>query len=62
MYASKKAAKEVIERYKELTNYFNGELSAASMKEMLRAMTFGEAETNVIMAALVLAGGKFTVE
>lgn len=32
MYASKKAAKEVIECYKERTNYFNGELSATNMK------------------------------
>lgn len=35
----------------------------ADMKDMLRnRMGFGESETNVIMAALVLAGGKFTVE
>lgn len=29
---------------------------------MLRDMNFGEAETNVIIAALVLAGAKFTIE
>lgn len=61
-YASKKAAKEVIERYNEQTNYFNGELSAYDMKVGLRDMKFGEAEANVIIAALVLAGAKFTIE
>lgn len=64
-YATKKSAKEIIEMEKESenTNYFNGRLSMADMKDMLRnRMGFGESETNVIMAALVLAGGKFTVE
>lgn len=32
------------------------------MKDMLRyRMRFGEAETNVILAALVLAGAKFEI-
>lgn len=64
-YATKKSAKEIIEMEKESenTNYFNGSLSMADMRDMLRnRMGFGEPETNVIMAALVLAGGKFTVE
>ena len=61
-YATKKAAKEAIEHYKDLTGYFDGSLNMADMVNMLRGMRFGEAETNVIMAALILAGGKFTVE
>lgn len=61
-YMSKKAAREEIERSKEWTNYFNGSLKAKDMKEMLRyQMQFGEAETNVILAALVLAGAKFEI-
>lgn len=62
MYASKKVAKEVIEQYKEQTYYFDGELSVGSMKQMLRIMKFGDAEVEVIIAALVLAGAKFTIE
>lgn len=58
-YATKKAAKEAIEQYKDLTGFFSGDLNMADMKRMLRDMHFGEAETNVIMAALVLAGAKF---
>lgn len=61
-YVTKKAAKEAIEQYKDRTRYFDGSLNMADMTWMLRDMLFGEAETNVIMAALVLAGGKFTVE
>lgn len=61
-YATKKAAKEAIEQYKDRTNFFNGELNMADMERMLRDMTFGKAETNVILAALVLAGAKFTIE
>lgn len=61
-YATKKVAKEAIEQYKDQTGYFKGALNMADMKQMFRDMHFGEAETNVIMAALVLAGGKFTIE
>lgn len=61
-YATKKTAKEAIEQYKDQTGYFNGALNMTDMKQMFRDMHFGEAETNVIMAALVLAGGKFTIE
>lgn len=48
------AAKEAIEQYKDL--------NMADMERILRDMPFGKAETNVILAALVLAGAKFTVE
>ena len=62
-YATKKAAKEAIEQYKDRTSYFfSGRLDMDDMKYVLRSMHFDEAETNVIVAALVLAGGKFTVE
>lgn len=61
-YATKKAAREVIEQYKDRTGYFDGSLNMADMVNMFRDMHFGEAETNVIMAALILADGKFTVE
>lgn len=64
-YATKKNAKEIIamEKEAESTSYFNGALSMKEMKDMLKhRMGFGEAETNVIMASLVLAGGKFRTE
>ena len=61
-YMTKKAAREEIERSKDWTNYFGGEIKAADMKDMLRyRMRFGEAETNVILAALVLAGAMFEI-
>lgn len=57
---TKKAAKELIEKYKEDTNYFNGVLNAQDVWEMFRyRYGFGEAESNVIMAALTIAGAKF---
>lgn len=64
-HMTKKAAKEIIVREKELheTNYFSGELKAKDMKEMLRfRMGFGEAETNFILASMINAGAKFIVE
>lgn len=63
MNMTKKTAREEIERSKDNTGYFDGSVTAACMKDMLRnRMRFGEAETNVIIAALVLAGAKFAVE
>lgn len=63
MNMTKKAAREEIERSRDNTGYFDGSVTAAGMKDMLRnRMHFGEAETNVIIAALVLAGAKFSVE
>ena len=61
-YATKKSAAEAIEQYKDRTGFFDGSLNMADMVNMLRDMRFGEAETNVIVAALILAGGKFTVK
>ena len=60
MKYTKKAAKESIEAYKDMTSYFDKSMSQEDMYNMLRyRMQFGEAETRVIIAALVLAGAKF---
>lgn len=61
-YATKKTAKEILDKYKNQTFYFNGEIELENLKEMFRYMNFGEAETNVILASLVLAGCKFRIE
>ena len=64
-YATKKAAREIIELEKANmeTAYFTGELAMKDMKEMFKyRMGFGEAETNFILAAMVNAGAKFIVE
>lgn len=57
---TKKRAKEVIEEYKDLTNYFDNSLSLEEMEKMLRyRMAFGDAETRIIIASLIIAGAKF---
>ena len=61
-YATKKTAKEILDKYKNQTRYFDGEVEMKIMKEMFRYLDFGEAETNVILAALILAGCKFRTE
>lgn len=63
-YATKKEAKKIIEREKEFkqTAYFAGELGMGDMKAMLCGMGFGGPEINAILAALVLAGGKFKID
>lgn len=60
-YATKKSATEILDKYKNQTYYFDGVIEMEIMKEMLRYMNFGEAETNVILASLVLAGCKFRI-
>lgn len=61
MKYTKKAARETIDAYKDNTGYFSGEVAQCDMFDMLRwRMGFGEAETRVIIAALVLAGAKFS--
>nr|DAH16975.1 MAG TPA: hypothetical protein [Caudoviricetes sp.] len=60
MKYTKKAAKETVEAYKDMTAYFDGSMTQESMFEMLKyRMGFGEAETRVIIGALVIAGAKF---
>ena len=54
-------AREALERNKDATGYFSGEIKATNMAIMLRQMGFGAAETNTIIAALVLVGAKFRV-
>ena len=54
-------AREALERNKDATGYFSGEIKATNMAIMLRQMGFGVPETNTIIAALVLVGAKFKV-
>lgn len=57
---TKKVAKETVEAYAQHTNWFDGSINQKDMYEMLRyRMQFGEAESRVIIAALVMAGAKF---
>lgn len=57
---TKKSAKEAIAAYKDMTSYFDESMTQADMYNMLRyRMQFGEAETRVIIAALIVAGAKF---
>lgn len=59
---TKKAAKETVETYANMTSYFDESMTQREMFEMLRyRMQFGEAETRVIIAALVMAGAKFKI-
>ncbi len=56
----KKDCNEIIEKYKDNTNYFNGTIDQDDMWDMLRyRMQFGESETIVIIAALIKVGAKF---
>lgn len=57
---TKKHAREVVEAYAHLTAWFDESVTQRGMFEMLRyRMQFGEAETRVIIAALIMAGAKF---
>ena len=60
MKITKVYAREVLDIWKNETGYFNGSISYGQMESMLRyRMRFGEAETQVIMMSLILAGAKF---
>jgi hypothetical protein len=60
---TKKSAKEAIEAYKDLTAFFDESMTQNEMYKMLRyRMQFGEAETRVIISALILSGAKFKDE
>lgn len=60
MRYTKKFAKEILDLWKNDTNYFNGSMSAAEFESMLRyRMGFGQAEAITITMALILAGAKF---
>lgn len=57
---TKVKASEIINQYRDETNYFSGEIKTKDMFEMFRyRMQFGEAESKVIIAALIKAGAKF---
>lgn len=51
---------EIINEYKNETQYFNKQMTFDQMYNMLRLYyEFGEAETKVIMASLIKNGAKF---
>lgn len=60
-YMTMDGAREALERNKDATGYFSGQVRATDMAMMLREMGFGVPETNTIIAALVLVGAKFPV-
>ena len=50
----------IIEEHKDFTQYFNEQMTFDETYNMFRLhYEFGEAETKVIMAALMKAGAKF---
>lgn len=60
MKYTKKYAKEIIDHWKDETNYFNGTLTVGEFESMLRyRFAFGQAESITITMALILAGAKF---
>ena len=60
MRTTKAYAKEVLNLWKDETNYFNGTLTEAEFENMLKyRMGFGKAEATTITMALILAGAKF---
>lgn len=57
---TKKVAKEILDIWKDETNYFNGTLTSGEFETMLQyRMGFGLAESITITMALILAGAKF---
>lgn len=59
---SKKYAREILDLWKDETAYFDGSFSYGEMETLLRnRMGFGQAETTVIIMALIMAGAKFAV-
>ena len=60
MKTTKAYAKEVLNLWKDETNYFNETLTEAQFESMLRyRFNFGKAEAITITMALILAGAKF---
>ena len=63
MKYTKTKAKETVEAYKDNTCFYDGSMTQEEMYNMLRyRMRFGEAETRVIIASLVISGAKFQAE
>ena len=60
MKYTKEKAKRTIKAFGNMTCYFDESMTQNEMYELLRyRMKFGEAETRVIIAALVISGAKF---
>ena len=59
MRYTKKFAKEILDLWKNDTNYFNGSLSDGQFESMLICRGFGQAEAITITMALILSGAKF---
>lgn len=60
---TKKHARESIEVYSSHTAWFDESMTQAEMFHLLRnRMGFGECESRVVIASLVLAGAKFKME
>ena len=60
MKITKAYAKEVLDLWKNETNYFNETLTEGQFESMLRyQFNFGQAEAITITMALILAGAKF---
>lgn len=53
--------RKIIAEHKDKTNWFDGSISMDAMFELLRyQMRFGAAEATIIIAALILAGARFS--
>ena len=58
-YWSAEEATKIIQKYKDDTAYFSKDVTMEEMWRMFRQLHFGEAETAIILAALIKAGAKF---
>lgn len=53
--------RKIIAEHKDKTSWFDGSISMDSMFNILRyQMKFGAAEATIIIAALILAGARFS--
>ena len=59
MRYTKKFAKEILDIWKNETNFFNGSMSEGQFETMLCCRGFSQAEAITITMALILAGAKF---
>ena len=60
MRYTKAFAKEILDLWKNETNYFNGSMSEGQFETMLCCHGFSQAEAITITMALILAGAKFS--
>jgi hypothetical protein len=60
MKYTKRYAKDVLDIWKDQTNYFNGSMTVSEFENMLLyRFGFGQAEAFTISMALILAGAQF---